>query len=414
MKRVITIFSSFTLLICCIFISVSASGLSDFDNDSMVNLVDYYEFNQINFDPGSTELVHRFSLPDSSRVYYGFDIVFTNNAAVNAVYYIHPQHGAIQMNFIDIGNGLSRAFIDNYPWRSDYIDLLFVYGNTNPSYWIQINSFYVNFYNVDHFTSSCEASGFTPSGSVDLSLNYGDSRPTQVTWAASDFNNLSFSIDVTSPDWQKFDYLDFQIICTVKSITSVSATFGDIVLPFSVSQIGDDSSGRMTILISVRIDLRGLDRSTSYVPTLIITGNSNLDYLNAFKLADCSGYVQYNINPLFYYFKNLFIKLDSSFQSLANVISNAINPSDDGDAEQFQEVLIYQAGELDDIANVMESLDKPDPDSLNVNLDSFALNANISGVGSVLAVPMRNELLLQVLIMTFTFALVGYVLFGKR
>lgn len=412
MKRVISILLTLALLIGCMSISVFANGLSEFSNDSMVNLLDYYEFEQIYTTPGTTETTFSIPLP-LNRVFYGFDFIFNDISGVTAIYFIHPTLGRVPLNLITIQSSIKRGFGNVPAWVGNSVEFVFVHGS-NPG-WFLFSSFFVNYYEYDHFTAPVVASGFTPASSVDLSLNVGDSRPTQVTWAASDFNNLPFSFDVICPDWQKYDFLDFQFITTVKSITSISAVFGDINLPFSVSQVGSDSSGRMSIVITVRIDLTGIDRSSSSSPTLIISGNSNLDYLNAFKLSACSGYICTNdFNPFIYYFNSLKVYLNYLFSSLENTLHSLLNVDDSGSADQFQESVSSQAGELSGIADAMGSLDKPDPDSLNVNLDSFAVNANISGVGSVLAVPMRNDIILQVLIMTFTFALVGYALFGKR
>lgn len=416
MKRVISIFLTLALLIGCFVISVSANGLSDFSNDCTLNLMDFNEFNPWFFDSNSSELTQTIYFPEY-RVYYGFDFIFADNADITAVYLNHPSLGRVPMQLFSIGSNLKRAILSgsDYQWGQDFVSFTFVKSREWGSPHIQINSFYVNFYNVNHFSTSCIASGFTPTSSIDLSLNVGDSRPTQVTWSITDFNNSTFSFDIYSPDWRKFDFIDFQFITTIKSINSLSCVFGDIILPFSSSYTSLDSSGKSTFLLSVRVDVRGLDKGSSLNPTLVITGNSVFDNLNAFKLADCSGFVYLNqVNPFFYYFKDLKVKLDILFFDLGNTIVSSFNPDDNGSADQFHESVSSQAGELSGIADAMGSLDKPDPDSLNVNLDSFAVNANISGVGSVLAVPMRNSIILQVLIMTFTFALVGYALFGKR
>lgn len=414
MKRVISIFLTLVLLIGCMSISVFANGLSEFSNDSLVNVMDYIDFPQWYFTPSLSEETIYIDFPED-RVFYGFDFVFLDNSAVSAVYFNHPSLGRVPMSLIDIGHQLKRCFVDNVMWTGSGGSFTFVYGHSNPSYWIQINSFYINYSNVSHFTAPVVASGFTPSSSIDLSLNTGDSRPTQATWSATDFNNLPFSIDISCPDWKKYDFIDFQFICTVKSITSVSVSFGDFLVPFSFSEVYIDGSSSISIITSLRIDLRGLDRNSTSTPTIVLTGNSNFESLNAFKLADCSGYLYLNkVNPLFYYFKDLKTKLEVLFYDLGNSISSSFNPDDSGSSSQFQESLSNQSDQLSNISDSMDSVLKPDLNSFNIDLDSFASNANISGVGSVLAVPMKNELLLQVLIMTFTFALVGYALFGKR
>ena len=247
------------------------------------------------------------------------------------------------------------------------------------------------------------------------------------------FDETHFSCYIWSDDWRKYDYLEFQLLLDVLSITSVTASFESMNVPFDVSYISSDSLDGNYYYVSIRMDLRSLDRTSTEYPFIVLMGRLELDTLNGISFSSASGFVEVNnFDPVTYFLRNIFTSIKNGFSGLSSWISNqtsaitgsisswgqkivdAFSPDDDGSADEFQDSVSQQAGELSGIADAMGSLDKPDPDSMDINLDSFAVNANISGVGSVLAIPMNNEILLQVLIMTFTFALVGYGLFGKR
>lgn len=412
MKRVICILVTFAVLISCMIVSVSAAE----DNYSpTINVLDFSTANDsgnnmVLLNPGSYA---SFALPSTYTVYYVEALVrFTSGNIPSNAY----------VNVGGINYRLYMAQVSGNTYR--------IYGNlAKTDAFLRFNFDFTSSENVIFFDVRCsigadayEIDGYLEINSVDLydTIHY---VPTDTInyrgWTPS--VNETFSLYGWTTEWRKFDYLDFIFLVDAGPIQSVSCDIDGMNVPITVQEIYSTSIYDNQYFIAVRLDLTSIKRSLSGNPAInILIGQYTGETCYA-AVVSIIGYVSVNVNLLSYWFRNLNSWIQNLSSSITSTITTwgqnivaAFSPDDNGSADQFQESVSSQAGELSGIADAMGSLDKPDPDSLNVNLDSFAVNANISGVGSVLAVPMRNDIILQVLIMTFTFALVGYALFGKR
>ena len=70
-----------------------------------------------------------------------------------------------------------------------------------------------------------------------------------------------------------------------------------------------------------------------------------------------------------------------------------------------------------DLQNLNDSLNnysRPNPDSLNIDINGVVSASNINSAGSLLSVVLSNNIFVQVLLLAFIFALAAYVFFGKR
>lgn len=425
MKRIISIFLILSLFLGCNVISVSAS---DFSNDSWFEVLDYYTIVDDGnaFEFTGSDFIY-ISL-DPVKWYSAIDMIIT--VVGDPITSVKHRSSSSSLTILPISDNIYRVYgnVVRRPYSNLFID--FVSSGTS---YVEVNSIKLLGLDYAHYDEVLVGSG-SANNSGDVNIGFNDpSLSNSYFYTVDDFNDRAFSVFFKCPNWRKYDYLDIQLFLFVNSISTISASCGDINLPVSTSYVSSINSSNTSFLVTARIDLTGLDRSTSDNVELQVLGLSTYPESNVISIVGCSGYVLTDpINPLFYYFRTLFAQLTSHFDSLnlwilnqtdsitstiatwgQNII-NVFSPDDDGAAEEFQESVSQQADELSGIADVMGSLDKPDLGSMNVNLDSFAVNANISGVGSLLAVPMRNEVLLQVFIMTFTFALVGYALYGKR
>ena len=108
-------------------------------------------------------------------------------------------------------------------------------------------------------------------------------------------------------------------------------------------------------------------------------------------------------------FNDLHTMVVNKFDSLESAIRGDTAP---GDA--FQDEVDQKDQQLNDMAAIMESVDQPDLNSVNVSADSYVdatvLAASMSGVTSVIGGPI----FLDVIMMSIMMATAGYVLFGKR
>lgn len=109
------------------------------------------------------------------------------------------------------------------------------------------------------------------------------------------------------------------------------------------------------------------------------------------------------------HFTNLDKWIDSQTAALEAAIRGDTSPGD-----EFQQEVEDKDQQLDDMAAVMDSVERPELNSVNVSADTYidttVLAASTQGLTTVIAAPV----FLDVIIMSILMATAGYVLFGKR
>lgn len=315
MKRIISLSLVAVVLIFSLAVPSFAAESDTVGNDTWFNVMDFTELGQVYTHAG----VNYVDIPlPTDKVYYGIDFIVDDNCGIKSIYVDLPYDYGCGM--VDIGNGLKRFYCDA-SWTGDWLTLAVDVENTGYQ-WFQFLAFHVRFQDADHFTAPAVAEGFYPDGgSIQLSVNSDYFSSDHCYFKPSTFEDRQFCFDLWSPDWKMYDYMDFVIFLHVDHISMISAICGDVTLPFSVSYI--ERSSTQAYLVSVRVDLRGINRDTSELPHVTIGGMAEFNVYNAIILASCSGFVLLNdINPLFYYFKDLKNNLSSLFSNLSLNISN--------------------------------------------------------------------------------------------
>lgn len=93
---------------------------------------------------------------------------------------------------------------------------------------------------------------------------------------------------------------------------------------------------------------------------------------------------------------------------------NLLGTDDTGAVDDFQDTVGEQASQLEGISGELDAVQKPDAGDVNVDIDGIVSEAEISESMAGLTTLLGNEIIIQVLILCCTFALAGYVIYGKR
>lgn len=87
---------------------------------------------------------------------------------------------------------------------------------------------------------------------------------------------------------------------------------------------------------------------------------------------------------------------------------------DSAPGDAFQDDVFEKDQQFNDMAAVMDSVNKPSLDSINVNVDQYVAAADITLLTSPLLVFLTGDIFGPIIIMTLILATVSYVLYGKR
>lgn len=415
MKRIISLFLVAVVLVFSFAVPSFASGIDLESNDSWIDVMDFSDLGQKYTKNGYNYV--NVSLP-LNKVYYGIEFVVYDATKINNVYFDHPSQGMMLFKKVDIGSGYYRYYI-NLMWTGDSLPLVFDVTNRN-SEWFQFLSFKVHYSSVDYFTSTGTAFGYLPD---DSSFEISTSGNQAVFFGFDDFLNTRFDFEVFCNDWKKFDYLDFSLEISGGSINSISASLDGLTLPFTHT-IVQSSSGENTWFLQIRLDLRGINRTSTSMPHITIAGHAStvdLSDISYIAINHCTGILLLNdIDPFFIYFRDLGIKIQAGFSSVVSKIEtwgqNIVDAitGDSSAADQFKDQIDESNKELDDMTAVMNSFTTPDINSINVNVDSFVTPSDISSLTAPMSMLFESNIVVTCIMIAIILGTVMFVLYGKR
>lgn len=229
------------------------------------------------------------------------------------------------------------------------------------------------------------------------------------TETSEQFSN-GYSLYIHTNDWRKYDYIDFTFFLGVYSITSISANFGSTIIPVEVNEISNTNLGENVFIVTIRMDLTGIDRSISATPFLNIHGLLDYDMENIISFQACSGHIlSGSRSPLLYFFG----QLESWILNLGDRIVAAVG-GNSSSANEFQSQLNQELDRLDQAQAVMDSVTKPAIDSIDVSVDQYVSQADIQVLATPLSIFFKGEIFSKIIIMSILLATVSYTLFGKK
>lgn len=399
------------LFIGCMIIPASAAEI---DNDSWLNVLDYSTAN----DTGSNMFViengggeRTWNLPKRLDMYM-VDVVFTDvmvyGGAVSGVS-VHIEGRTYPLTIEWINNKLARAYGAFQGTGGSAIGLQF--ACSSPQY-IEVLQLNVCSAPAEHFATTCYGTVTFNGGSHEFVKDSSVSTPAYTdVYYSGDYEKCQYSVILLLKDWRKYDFIDVQLTAVCWNITSVAANFGGINLDLVTSDIVATNVIANQYLVHMRVDVRGIDRtSTGYVAIQIDGNLLNDGGDNFFMINAASGYVLLqDINPLYYYFEGVKGTLNTGFDRVVE----ALSPESDV-ASGYKETAKQQGAQLDDITSAIGSTSKPDAAQLNFDMAGFVSTDAINLASTPIAALFQNEYIFTIFMMAITLAIVGYVLFGKR
>lgn len=458
MKRIFSIF------LCFIFILSVISSPASADSDLFVNLLDYgvateYGSNSSSFK--GTSIPFTYELPDKYTVTY-VDVIFSysNNAQISC--YITDSNSSTNRGSLSV-NHLGGPFFRAYGTISrryyDNLTLNFVSDTEVSGKRISVEKFNVSTIDYTSNTVGGKMIGYSMGQYVNSSWS-SESQSASISFPIGSSNdtiyNVSYRVDAAY--WKKYDFLNFTIALDTLSVDSLSVSgFGGYVVPFEMSYLTDTENMNLKV-INISCDLRDLQRTYDLIDYIevYVTGTTKANTEQHAHIYHAYGVTGFSAPSadLFWY-QRLWNSIESGFSSLIGSVSYEFNTLRDQFTshtnivvgkfnslteeirsklttsnswlnkiwtalgggridEEFQEDLDEKKDNLDDLSNTLGSVGAPDISDVNLNINGL-VNPNVvtlttSGISTVLS----NEIILRVLIISATFAVAGFILFGKK
>ena len=468
MKRIISLCCVCLTLLTALAVPVKATEIANDAN--WIEVLDYATVNDSGENgfsfTGSTQI--SLGLPSSFPLGY-IEIIFYSNRTISSVS-CGQGPGQRPMTISKISQTYYRAYV-NMGGSSRSWTTYFNFISADSNNVTRVTLLSCKFATLDVVPWDIPAQCEIVSAEFQDTINYSPSDDVnyRIFQSASNYDDLFLMCYITVDTWKNYDYIDFQLMFDCFSIDSISASIGSINLPLDVSDYSSSNLGNSTHLISMRLDLSGIQRTTTDYPMITIMGTLDFDTSNSIDFVNCSGYIltssfepdvtwlsriyslidlelwgwintqttyltqeiQDAVTSISMEFTNLKANIDLSFENLVRslddwhtsldthleTMTTRIVEAITGDTvhgENFQEELQYREDDLDDMADVMDSVEMPDIDSIDVDIDSFVDPADVEVLAAPLTVFLEADLFRTMIIMSILLATVSYTLYGKR
>lgn len=348
MKRRISLFLGLILCFCAWAEPVSADELYNGNWVSVLDFdsVDDYGGNTLYVPGGGSNFVN-FDLPVTMNIAL-VDLVFSSAYSISQVGFSYGDSNYYSANINYIGGNLYRVSANLPGWGSNKIRVSF--SSSNSAY-VEILRFDISAYSSTQYLVEAYA---------DIeSLNFVDTIhyvPTddvnhRFFTASTDIANNFFGVYCWVPDWYKYDYLDFEFVISASSINSISCVMGPIIVPIDYSFVNSTNQVYSDFMVTVRVDVSGLDRSASDYPMLIIEADVINGGLTGISVLNVSGGLWFDlVQPELYYLRRIRDSITSGFSNLSSWILNqtsAITSNISSNFSDLKSEFITQFSNLD-------------------------------------------------------------------
>ena len=466
MKRIISL--------CCVVLAFMMSmavpvKATEIPQSNWFNVLDYTTVDGTDNFIGVSSGVNTVSLPLPGRMgLYHIDILVGFNGSFSGVS-ISANGATSNLTVSKINSRLFRIYGDAPSIIASQFDLNFNVASGTYLNFLQIN---ISSVAVDRFDINAKCEIVTAEYTNTINFVPTDEINHRIFSAVPEYNETWFILYIYADSWRNYDYIDVQLMLDVFDITSVSAVMGSANLPLDVSHIDGTSIEGNSFFLNMRLDLTELDRASSDYPMITIMGRLDAGVTNSVDFVNCSGFVLTNtVNPLMYYFtmvkswissqtssltstlsnnfdalkirltdlftsvqniiQNQTLVIENKFLSLQNNISsnfNDLNASlnsytsriehairgETRDGQAFQEDVSSKDKQLDQMASVMDSVQKPNVENINVSIDSYVSSSDVQLLATPLSAFLELDLFRTIIIMSILLATVSFTLYGKR
>lgn len=401
MKRYISLVLVSVVLLCSLSVPAFASEFGLDSNFNSLDLMQFLDLGKVYTHTGSNIVTVELPL---DRVVYGIDFMVDDQTGINSVSItVDGTNYTFQRR--QLGNGIKRFFLDE-ALPVDSLILNFNCNNTGEG-WFNFLSFFVDYSQKIFYDTYSQALGYGPND-VRIDLHSND-RPGIVYQA--DIDNSGFSFDLYCPEWRFYDFIDFSFIGQGIKITSMSCNVSGVDVPIQYSFLDSYAYPDVPLAVTVRIDVRGLDRNAAAAPCVVVTGDSALSTMCGISLTNCVGSVAVNdVNPFFIYFRDLGKKIEIGTQRIIDSITGGSSDQVDQVVNDFKD----QASNVQQNNDALQQLQKPVIDPNTSDISGIVSPSNTVKYTLFLTRIMNAPILADVIMLAMIFSLAAYVLFGKR
>lgn len=437
MKRIVSLFCSVLVMVMCVAVPVSAAEV---ESQAYLDLLEYSTANNsgTNYFDFKTSTSVQYAIPFQGELDYIDLVVYCSGATPSSVYAGPAGDPFNSLSVTHINGSYYRVYGKIYPQALSVLEIKFNTNSTSHS-WYTIFSLKVGL--LGSSVTDIDAYCSIRATGIDEQIHFvpTDTINYRIFESTTTVNDTWFDSKVWTTNWKKFDYIDFQLFFGVYNITSITATMGSVNVPIEVSYTDGTTLNGNNYYVTIRMDVSSLDRSSSDYPVINITGRLNTGGDNSVDFINCAGFLALQRDhTLLHYFgliktwitdqtsllqaliNNFKSSVNSNFSSLGSWITSQTNSivdairGDTSSGNKFQQDVQKELNELDQAQAVMDSVSKPAVDSLDVSVDRYVSQADIS----VLAAPMvslfQGDIIVSVFFMSILLATVSYVLYGKR
>lgn len=396
MKRTVAFVTCLLLVLCC-FSPVVVSAVSG--TGESFNILDFYTVNNSGSQSytGSLPMTLRYTLPDKSVNFV--DIIVRTNIADLRIF-VNGKRLCTYLLLSDNGNYTYR--IADYLSQTITSEIKLGINGTSGDF-IQFEKFLVNYYlTVDlgcaYTLNSC---GYTESviQAANQDIN------TSFTEMENDLP-IAFNLYLWPDDSNKYDFIDIFIFYQGYGLDSIAVSYDGTYVPFEASYTSDTYMTFGEKYIMLRLDLSSVERITGIDPLVRIAGSYDSNYTGYLCVESVVGIVASNQPNTIQAF---WLNLKSFLSDLLGYDSEQ-----DGNADDFNQEVEDQTSELDQMTQIMGSIEKPEISEINMDVAGMADTSIVTLTTSGISSALSNEILIRVLLMALTFALVGFILYGKK
>ena len=422
MKRIISIFLTCVLF----FIPLVPSAFAAENEDGFVEVLDFSL-------PGDSDNTKVYQVPG-----YGMRSIFNLRQAwhidyIDILFTVAPTS---TINGVKVHSGASASAASSLTLVHVSDNLYRAYGHVDFQtrtlyFWMESDVPWVNWESCRVSTSSLV--GYDERAFCDIQAYEYSSV---INYVPTDLINYRYFTGSSEPDmnmlhlyiycdnWRKYDYLDFVFSADISAINSINVTFGDSTVPLDLSFVDSGGSILNHFIVSARLDLRGLDRSSTEGLFLHVYGKVNSGEDNFISMDGCRGYAfgaNLDANTLWmhrfwsFFTNDLYFNLRSILESIDGrlvLLYEALNPSTSS-SNDFKDNSSEAVSDLDDVASAMDSVTRPDLGSMDMDFSSDIGDASMLMGGlftTVISVPWLST----IIIASCSVGLLSYVLFGKE
>lgn len=206
-------------------------------------------------------------------------------------------------------------------------------------------------------------------------------------------------------DWEKYDYVTiyFQDFSTQLIDFTANVDLIDVVSSFN--RYAEHSC-------YLTLDFTSLNPEVnSNICNIGLSGSEMLYDTSApiFTISSVVAYVEL-VEDSFWpaWIQRIIDKFDQLIDSLTGTQQDLDN------SNSFNDSVSDQATELEDMTSIMTSVEQPDIADVNLNLNGVVDSNSVVLATTGFKTILQNEIILKVLLIAFTFALVGFILYGKK